>query len=54
MEDAAFRLLAEGGTAGALIWIAWRISERLGALAEAFAGCAARMDTLIAMMKRSE
>ena len=52
MEEATWKLVTESGLGAAALLIAWRIAERVGQVAEIIAGCQAKMDTLIQLLRR--
>lgn len=54
IEPSALQLLQEFGIGGAALFMLWRLSERIGAMAEGFATCSAKLDALIAILKKEE
>jgi hypothetical protein len=42
--------VANHGIGGAAIFILWRLTEKIGLMAEAFAACGAKMDTILQLL----
>ena len=54
IEPSALQLIQEFGIGGAALFMLWRLSERIGAMAEGFATCSAKLDALIAILKKDQ
>lgn len=44
------QLLADHGLAGVGLYFLWRLTEKIGAMAEAFAACSGKMDALLVIL----
>ena len=52
MEPELLRFVGEGGVSAAMVLLLWRLAEKVGQVAEGFAACSAKLDTLISILKR--
>ncbi len=52
IDASALQFLQEFGIGGAALFMLWRLGEKLGTMAEGFATCSAKLDALIAILKK--
>jgi hypothetical protein len=50
MEPSIVQIFADHGVAGVGLYFLWRLTEKVGSMAEAFAACGAKMDSLLVLL----
>jgi len=50
MEFNIAEIIATHGMGGAALFILWRLTEKIGVMAESFAACGAKMDTILQLL----
>ena len=50
MEANLLEFVASHGIGGAALFILWRLTEKIGVMAESFAACGAKMDTILQLL----
>jgi hypothetical protein len=50
MEFNIAEVIATHGMGGAALFILWRLTEKIGVMAESFAACGAKMDTILQLL----
>jgi hypothetical protein len=54
MAPEFFEFVANHGIGGAALFILWRLTEKIGAMAESFAACGAKMDTILQLLGKDK
>ena len=54
MEPNLLEFVANHGIGGAALFILWRLTEKIGAMAESFAACGAKMDTILQLLGKDK
>jgi hypothetical protein len=54
MAPEFLEFVANHGIGGAAIFILWRLTEKIGAMAESFAACGAKMDTILQLLGKDK
>jgi hypothetical protein len=54
MEPNLIEFVANHGIGGAALFILWRLTEKIGAMAESFAACGAKMDTILQLLGKDK
>lgn len=50
MAPELLQFVADHGTGGVALYFLWRLTEKIGAMAEGFSACSAKMDSLILLL----
>ena len=54
MEANLLTMVADHGLAGVALFLLWRLTEKVGSMAEAFASCGAKMDTILQLIGKDQ
>jgi hypothetical protein len=54
MEANLITMVADHGLAGVALYLLWRLTEKVGTMAESFAACGAKMDTILQLIGKDQ
>ena len=54
MEANLITMVADHGLAGVALYLLWRLTEKVGTMAESFAACGAKMDAILQLIGKDQ